>query len=111
MKQTLLLVIFIFLSGAAFSQTSFSSGLKFMPVKEKVDIRIYPNPVTTELGITDNKVVKSITVYNTVGRIVKAFEYEIGERFYVGDLPRGIYLVQFLNADKKVITTKRMKKE
>lgn len=111
MKQTLLLVIFIFLSGAAFSQTSFSAGLKFKPVSQRVDIKIYPNPVTTELGITDNTVVKSITVYNTVGRAVKAFEYEQGSNYFVGDLPRGIYLVQFSDARNKVVTTKRMKKQ
>lgn len=111
MKQTLLLVTFLFLSGVAFSQTSFSDGLKFRPQSEKIDLKIFPNPVETELGITDNAQVKWIKIYNTLGGIVKTFEYEIGALYYVGELPRGVYLVQFSDARNEVVTTKRMRKQ
>ncbi len=111
MKQTLLLITFFLFSGMAFGQTSFSAGLKFVPSTQKIDIKIFPNPVMAELGISDNTQVKTIKIFSTLGGEVKRFDYEAGTRYYVGDLPRGIYLVQFSDAGNKVITTKRMKKQ
>ena len=85
--------------------------MKFRPLSERIDIKIFPNPVATELSVTDNTKVNVIKIYNTLGGLVKTFDYEVGARYYVGDLARGVYLVQFSDAKNEVVTTKRMKKE
>ncbi|MCO6475220.1 MAG: T9SS type A sorting domain-containing protein [Phaeodactylibacter sp.] len=112
MKQTLLfLFLFAFSLTVAYSQTSFSDRLS-VPAsnKEKVDLQIFPNPATDYIGVTKNDVVRKIMVFNLVGRQMKSFEAVDGEKYYVGDLPRGMYLVQLLGTNDQIITTQRVNK-
>ncbi len=113
MKQALLfLFLFSFSLTVAYSQTNFSDRLSIKPVssKEKVDLQIFPNPATDYIGVTKNDVVDKIMVFNLVGRQMKSFEAVDGEKYYVGDLPRGMYLIQLLNSDNQIITTQRVNK-
>ena len=113
MKHTLLfLFLFVFSLSVAYAQTSFSDSLDIKPLsnKEKVELQIFPNPATDYISITNNEVVKYVTVFNLVGRQMKSFEAIDGEKYYVGDLPRGMYLVQLLGADSQIITTQRVNK-
>ena len=79
---------------------------------EKENITIYPNPATTHIGLSASEGVARILVFNMVGRQVKYFQVMAGEdnRYFVGDLPRGIYLVQLLGGNNEIITTKRVSK-
>ena len=46
-----------------------------------------------------------------VGRQMKSFEAgEVDSRYFIGDLNRGMYLVQILGENNKIITTKRVSK-
>lgn len=113
MKHSLLfLFLFVFSLSVAYSQTSFSDRLTIKPQnnKEKVDLQIFPNPAIDYIGITKNEVVRHVAVFNLVGRQMKNFEAVDGEKYYVGDLPRGMYLVQLLGADNQIITTQRVNK-
>ncbi|MCB0559326.1 MAG: T9SS type A sorting domain-containing protein [Lewinellaceae bacterium] len=113
MKHTLLfLLLFVFSLSVAYSQTSFSDRLsiKSSNNKEKVDLQIFPNPAADYISVTKNEVVKQVTVFNLVGRQMKSFEAIDGEKYYVGDLPRGMYLVQLLGPDSQIITTQRVNK-
>ena len=74
-------------------------------------LKVFPNPIGDYFQITENKVVKKILVYSLVGKKVKAFEYVPGERFYLGDIRKGIYLVQFTDLNNKILTTKRVSKK
>lgn len=113
MKHTLLfLFFFAFSLSVAWSQTSFSDRLSIKPAssKEKVDLQIFPNPATDYISVTKNDVVKKVMIFNLVGRQMKDFEAIDGEKYYVGDLPRGMYLVQLLDANDQAITTQRVNK-
>ena len=79
-------------------------------LSERVEVRVFPNPADSYLEVNDNDRVHQIAVFNLAGRQVKAFDYNKGEKFYVGDLPRGMYLVQLFDARRKVITTQRINK-
>ncbi|MCB9290281.1 MAG: T9SS type A sorting domain-containing protein [Lewinellaceae bacterium] len=113
MKQTLLfLFFFVFALSVTYSQTSFSDRLSIKPLsnKEKVELQIFPNPATDYIGVTKNDIVEQVMVFNLIGRQMKSFEATDGEKYYVGDLPRGMYLVQLLGADNQIITTQRVNK-
>ena len=45
-----------------------------------------------------------------MGKEIKRFSYVSGQQYYVGDLPKGMYLTQFVDKGKRVISTQRMNK-
>ena len=79
---------------------------------EKSELNIYPNPVTTfiSLNAAAEKQVKKIVIFNLVGRKMKTFEFVSGEKYYVGDMPKGMYLVQLIGKKNQVLRTKRITK-
>ncbi len=85
-----------------------NTGLSF----SDQDIQIFPNPFTSYITINAPVgEVNKIFVYNTIGTKMKSFSFESNQRYYVGDLPRGIYLVQFVSQDNKILTTRRVSKK
>ncbi|GAA0727587.1 hypothetical protein GCM10009430_35810 [Aquimarina litoralis] len=65
----------------------------------------YPNPAKTAFSI--NESVQKVFVYNITGALAKKFEgdFEAGTNFEIGELARGLYLVQIQN-EKGIATTK-----
>lgn len=114
MKQTLLLSFFFLLSLSLSAQTNFwrLSATQPAATSIKVELKIFPNPATDHISLTQQAGVKSIRVFNLVGKQMKAFPAAFaGEKYYIGDLPQGIYLVQMLGKDEKIITTQRLQKQ
>ncbi len=74
-------------------------------------LRVYPNPAINYINLTSNNVVSKLTVFDLIGKKVKTFKYEDGGKYYVGDLRKGIYLVQLIDTQNNIITTKRISKE
>ncbi len=110
MKQTVLLILFTFLTLTAFSQTSFNDRLNIDFQSEKIDIQVYPNPVVDNLRVSDSDEIDKVHIFNLVGKTVKSYDYLKGRNYFVGDLPKGIYLVQFSDRKSKTIITKRISK-
>ena len=80
-------------------------------MEEKSTITIYPNPATTHIGLSSSKGVDRVLIFNMVGRQMKNYPVGVSDKqYFVGDLPRGIYLVQLLGSNNEVITTKRVSK-
>lgn len=78
---------------------------------ENNPIQVFPNPATSYIGITEVNGVQKILVFNLVGRKMKQFENIAKDRqYFIGDLPKGMYLVQLLDLQNKVITTRRVSK-
>ncbi|MGB0430187.1 MAG: T9SS type A sorting domain-containing protein [Bacteroidia bacterium] len=84
---------------------------------EKTQFNVYPNPVTSTLNISFEKVIKNniqVKVYNLVGqeqRNVDVNQNLNSVSIDVRKLNNGTYLVQFINANGKMTTqrfTKRM---
>ena len=102
MKQ-LLLVFVLMLGGLALR------GQQANPAKP--ELSVFPNPAIDNISVHDNsELVLEIVVFNLVGRKVKSFEHLKGEYHYIGDLPKGVYLVQMLDKTKHILTTQKIDK-
>ena len=106
MKQTLLVIFLSFSSFALFGQSN-NETIGSVPVK----IAIYPNPATNYISINKDENVRDIAIFNLVGRKLKTFQnVEKDEHYDVSDLPNGMYLVQIIDVNKKIVTTQRISK-
>ncbi len=103
MKKLILAISFIFISFVAFAQMEKRS--------DNVVISIYPNPTTDYITINNEDAVKNIVLFNMVGRKMRTFTAEKGERYEVSDLPNGLYVVQLFGKNNKVLTTQRLTKK
>lgn len=102
MKQ-LLLVLVLMLGGFALQAQQTNST--------KPELSVFPNPAIDNISVYDNNdVVTQIAVFNLVGKKVKTFEHLKGEYHYVGDLPKGVYLVQMIDKGKHILTTQKIDK-
>ena len=106
MKQALLVLFFAFTSVALFGQSNADVGSN-----SAVKISIYPNPATNYISINKDENVRDIAIFNLVGRKLKTFQnVEKDEHYDVSELPMGMYLVQVIDTNKKIITTQRISK-
>ncbi len=103
MKKLILAMSFVFISLAAFAQMEKRS--------DNAVISIYPNPTTDYITINNEDAVKNIVLFNMVGRKMRTFTAEKGERYEVSDLPNGLYVVQLFGKNNKVLTTQRLTKK
>jgi hypothetical protein len=113
MKKTLLLFFILFTSSSILSaQSDFMDRLNSVrnKKKEKVEIKVFPNPVVDQLKVTQATKVGQLVLFNLVGREMKRFNVEESKSYFVGDLPGGMYLVQILDKRGKIITTQRLRK-
>ncbi len=100
MKRILLVSAFLLIVAAIQAQTSL-----------KPDLSVFPNPATEYISVQDkNDVVGNVYIFNLVGKKVKDFEFVKGEQYYIGDLPKGMYLVQILDRNKRGLTTQKIEK-
>lgn len=70
----------------------------------------FPNPTSDYIELRGAEEVDRIVLYNVVGKEVRAFNAAMGGRYYVGDLPNGLYLASLVNNRKGVIKTLRVSK-
>ena len=115
MKKALLATIFSLFTMLVFSHSGpyGSEGFAIPPETElgQPNISIYPNPATNFISIDKDENVKSITVFNLVGKEMKLFQnVQKNEQYDVSTLPNGMYLVQVTDYNNKVITTQRISK-
>lgn len=73
------------------------------------DIRVYPNPFTEVLHISDISKVKSVSVTDVAGRLVKTFANP-AEALHLSELNSGMYLVTLDMKDGSKQTIKVIKK-
>lgn len=75
----------------------------------KNDIQAYPNPFTDVLNISDIKNVKSVSIVDIAGRLIKNIESP-SSTLHLGDLKQGVYLVVLNMNDGSKQTIKAIKK-
>ena len=74
-------------------------------------INVYPNPATDYFKIKNGENVHTVLIYNIVGRQMKRFKVDSQEdRFNIGELPKGMYVVRLMDDKNEVIQTIRMNK-
>ncbi|WP_294291776.1 MULTISPECIES: T9SS type A sorting domain-containing protein [Chryseobacterium] len=76
---------------------------------KKSEIKVYPNPFKEVLYIADTKEVKSVSVADVSGRVVKTIENP-GNELHLGELHSGVYLVTVTYKDGSRSTAKAIKK-
>lgn len=72
--------------------------------------QIFPNPTTEYFGLTNASSIKEVQVYNMLGRQQRSYEVALGKKYYVGDMPAGMYLVAFIDEKGIVAKTTRLVK-
>ncbi len=107
MKDFVLTFVFMLFLAVGFAQTAPKQYAQKSPVK----IQIYPNPATSFFRIegADNQVAV-IYLYNLIGKRLKTFDPHKEHDFPVNDLHNGLYLVQTVDSNGKVIATNRLTK-
>ena len=112
MKKALLLFLFCsFLTSLAYTQVaSRDAGPIALHQASKTKLSIYPNPTTSYFQLTDTDDVSQIILFNVVGKRMKSFEYMEDEKYSVLDLPDGMYLIQFVGHNGKIVSTRRLSK-
>ncbi len=76
----------------------------------KNQVTIFPNPTTDYFSITNNSYVKSIQIFNVVGKQMAITPYQNGDVVSVANFPNGLYLVRMLDDDGDVLKTTRLAK-
>ena len=119
MKHTLPLLLSLFFTISLSASTGF--GKENPPTDPyrvtfsnnfPTDLKVYPNPAVDYISLTEAQGVIEIQVFNLVGRSMKQFKIAYSsQQFYVGDLPKGMYLVQIKGKNDKVLTTQRLHKQ
>ena len=109
MRKILLLISFFCLPLLVIGQSQKNNSNAVASVQKMV--KIYPNPAFNFIGLNNVSNISSIIIYNLVGRKMKKITPQEGEQYDIADLPRGMYLVQLLGKDGKVVTTQRMSKK
>ena len=70
---------------------------------------IYPNPASDFISVSNDDNLRSIILYNIVGRKIRQFDIEhSGAQYDIKDLPDGLYSVHLINRNNKVICTQRL---
>ncbi|MBK8724065.1 MAG: T9SS type A sorting domain-containing protein [Saprospiraceae bacterium] len=119
-KNIQLLVLFLCLSMGLSAQriddgcsgcNSGNNGAYFDAKKANAEIGVYPNPTAEYIFLTNDDVADQITVFSMVGRKVKVFSVNKGEKYYLGDLPTGTYLVQIADKQRNTLNTIRVTKK
>ena len=112
MKKTLLYILFFVFSLSAQAQIAYSGSGdgRAGHNPELTIIQVFPNPAAEYFSITPNLNVEYIAIYNLLGRQMKSFTYSESDRYFIGDLPKGMYLVQMSGRDSRLITTQRLSK-
>jgi hypothetical protein len=106
MKYLLLSIVFV-LSAWSLEAQRATAG--------KTDIRseltVFPNPAHDFISVEDNTdQVNKVAVYSMIGRRLKEFEFSKGAQYPIGDLPRGMYLVQVLDRNEQILKTQKIDK-
>lgn len=77
----------------------------------KSDLSVFPNPACDFISVQDNhELVGQVAIYSLIGRKLKEFDFNKGEQYPIGDLPKGMYLVQLIDKNREIIKTQKIDK-
>ncbi len=111
MKKTVLALFFLAFGLAAQAQLAYTGDSGRNQRNPEVStLQVFPNPTVDYFSISTNQSIERIAVFNMLGRQVKLFTFTEGDRYFVGDLPKGMYLVQMTGKDSRLISTQRLSK-
>ena len=77
---------------------------------DQTPLTVFPNPTADYFNIRGGNGVDRVVLYNILGREMRSFNVAPGQRYYIGDLPNGLYLASMVNDSKGIVKTLRLKK-
>jgi Secretion system C-terminal sorting domain len=101
MKRNILILLFGIIAFTASAQTD----------KRSPQISIFPNPATEYIRLSDDESVRSVSISNMLGRKIRTFDVSKADHYDIADLPNGLYLIQIIGKNNKVLTTQRLTKK
>lgn len=90
--------------------TDLTDGLSVDMVDDASKFAVYPNPTHNDVFIssTDKELIKSYSIYNTLGKIVKTGTLE-NNKISLNDLSSGIYFIKLKTNENYLVTKKIIK--
>ena len=73
-------------------------------------VKIFPNPTTDIFQVKSDEYVKTIGVYNVVGKLVEEMDHTMGQTHNIEHLNKGMYLVRLISEGGQVIKTMKLSK-
>ncbi len=84
-----------------------STSTKDLDAKQ---IKIYPNPTTDFIQLTNDNDVSKVAIYNIVGKNINTSSHFSGKSHDVSRLQKGIYLVRLFDQNDNVLSVFRLNK-
>lgn len=109
MKKIILFTFIFFIAFGASAQLADNASDVPSFRSYKKALKIFPNPATEYFQLTDrNDSVDQINIYNIVGKKMRTFEVEDDKKYYLNQFPKGMYLIQLVDHNNKIISTQRL---
>jgi Secretion system C-terminal sorting domain len=74
------------------------------------NIRVYPNPTTEYFQLSDDDMIDKVVIYNIIGRQMRTYKVTDNGKYYVTDLPEGLYIIRLLASNGSTVKTIRLSK-
>jgi Secretion system C-terminal sorting domain len=78
---------------------------------EKGSIQLYPNPSQEYFMINSAVVLGKIELYNITGEKAKVYYAYKNKKYYIDDIPSGIYMARLFNLQEEIVKTVVLKKK
>lgn len=76
---------------------------------EEAQVKMFPNPTSDFFQLSNNTIIDQVEIFNILGKQVKTFGAN-EQSYFVGDLPKGIYMVRLTDEDSNSTKTMKLKK-
>lgn len=73
-------------------------------------IKLFPNPATDYIQISNGLGVKKVVIYNIFGKEIKTYFHYNNAQHEISDLKSGMYIVKLIDEKNKVIKTLKLNK-
>jgi len=109
MKKNLLFIFLLFFAFAVNGQLAQKPAELASFHSSKSSIKVFPNPATEYFELNDRTFsVANIQIFNIAGKKMESFSHSNGNKYYLDGYPKGMYFIQMIGNDGKIIRTTRL---
>ena len=74
------------------------------------DLKVFPNPTTDYIQISNSTNIKKVVIYNMFGKEVKSYFHYANALHDVSEIKAGMYIVKMLDEKNKVVKSVKLNK-